>query len=108
MLKIDMEYKKDILFCRLKGKLKQRQSLKLNYYLNSVLKKRKIKYLVYNLEKLKDIDLKGIDALLISKVEINKNCGKIFTCKGNDNILAKIKQLKIPNLTCERKAYGEI
>lgn len=106
MLKMDLEYKKNILFCRLKGKLNSKNSYKLNYYLTPILKKHSIKYLVYNLEKLKDIDAYGIDAIITSKWEIKKNKGKIIMCKGKPQVTDKIKRLKIPNLSCERKAYA--
>lgn len=48
MLKMDLEFNKGILFVRLKGKLLRKNSYKINNYLNPVLKKHKIKYLVYN------------------------------------------------------------
>ena len=101
MLKMDLEYKKEILFCRLTGNLNQKNSYKLNDYLTPVVKKHGIKYLVYNLAGLKDID-----AIINSKWEIKKNKGKLIICKGKPNILEKLKRLRIPSVTCERRAYS--
>ena len=87
MLKMDLEYKKDILFCRLQGILNRKNSYKLNTYLLPVLRKHGIKYLVYNLANLNDIDAHGLDALINSKCEIKKNKGKLIICKNSQYIL---------------------
>ena len=108
MLKLDLEYKKEILICRLKGILNKKNSYKLDCYINPILRKHNIKYLVYNLDGLKDIDEKGIDAFLTSKWTIKENKGKIAFCKGKPNILEKIKKLRIPNYSCERKVNNSI
>ena len=49
MLRMDMEYKHKILFCRLNGDLKRKNCYKLNNYLNPVIAKHKIKMLIINL-----------------------------------------------------------
>ena len=50
MFKLELEYKNGILFARLKGILNRKNSYKINNYLNPVIKKHEIKYLVYNFE----------------------------------------------------------
>ena len=67
MLKMDLEFNQGILFVRLRGKLNRKTTYKINNYLNPVLNKHKIKYVVYNMYFLEDIDNHGIDALLNSK-----------------------------------------
>ena len=59
MFKLELEYKNGILFARLKGILNRKNSYKINNYLNPVIKKHEIKYLVYNFEDLEMID-KGV------------------------------------------------
>ena len=39
MLKLDLEYKKEILICRLKGILNKKNSYKLDCYINPILRK---------------------------------------------------------------------
>ena len=48
MFKLELEYKDEILFARLKGILDRKASYKINNYLNPVIKKHEIKNLVYN------------------------------------------------------------
>ena len=86
MLKMDIEYKNDILYVRLEGSLNERNSYKINNYLIPVLEKHNIKYLVYNLRYLDNIDLKGKDAILNSKYVMKKNNGKLLLCKGSREV----------------------
>lgn len=83
MLKMDIEYKSEVLFVRLKGELNKKSSYKINNYLNPVIKKHNIKYLIYNWNDLKGVDNAGIDAILNSKCLIKANKGKIFVCHNN-------------------------
>lgn len=108
MLKMDLEYNAGILFVRLKGILNNKNSYKINNYLNPVLKKHKIKYLVYNFFSLEAVDEAGIDALLRTKLEIKKNEGKLVFCEVRKEIYEKIKRLKITKLKDEREALQRI
>jgi len=47
MFKLELEYKDEILFARLKGILDRKASYKINNYLNPVIKKHEIKNLEY-------------------------------------------------------------
>lgn len=105
MLKMDLEYNQGILFVRLNGILNNKNSYKINNYLNPILKKHKIKYLVYNLCLLKDIDESGIDAILNTKIEIKNNKGKIVLCEVNKFINEKIKRLKVSKIKNELCAF---
>ena len=105
MLKMDLEFNRGILFVRLKGKLLRKSSYKINNYLNPVLKKHKIKYLVYNFFFLEDIDASGIDAILNTKYIIKNNKGKIRMCEINNNIKEKIKGARLARITNELAAF---
>ena len=105
MLKMDLEFNRGILFVRLKGKLLRKSSYKINNYLNPVLKKHKIKYLVYNFFFLEDVDASGIDAILNTKYIIKNNKGKIRMCEINNNIKEKIKGARLARITNELAAF---
>jgi len=59
MLKINMEFRRGILFVRLKGALTKYTYKSLEDYLISVINKHGIKYLIYNLEAVTLIDSYG-------------------------------------------------
>ena len=63
MLRINSEYVKGILFVRIEGNLNRRNSYKLKNYLIPAILKHRIKFLVYNLYNLNDIDMVGKKAL---------------------------------------------
>lgn len=104
MMKMDLEFVNGILFCRLKGKLNKKSSYKINSYLLPVLMKYKIKYLVYNLYELDEIDESGLDAILNTKCAIRTNKGKICMCEVHGNILSSVKKLRIKRTETERTA----
>ena len=102
---MDLEYNKGILFVRLKGNLNRKSSYKLNNYLLPVLLKHKIKYLVYNLYELKEVDEAGIDAMLNTKCAIKSNKGKICLCEVSKELKRLIKRLRIKSVADERKVF---
>ena len=104
MLKMDLEFNQGILFIRLRGKLLHKNSYKINNYLNPVLKKHKIKYIIYNFFFLEDIDSSGIDAILNTKYIVKNNKGKIRMCKINQNIKEKIKKVRLTRIADEQSA----
>lgn len=95
MLKVDMEYEKGILYVRLNGVLDRKACYKINNYIVPVVLKHKIKYLVFNLFLLKDIDEAGLDSLLNTKCAIRSNKGKICLCEVSDEMKIKIKRLRM-------------
>lgn len=95
MLKVDMEYDKGILYVRLSGVLDRKVSYKINNYIVPTVLKHKIKYLVFNLLELQDIDGSGMDSLLNTKCAIRTNRGKICLCEVSDEIREKIKRLRM-------------
>ena len=95
MLKVDMEYEKGILYVRLKGILDRKNCYKINNYIVPVVLKHKIRYLVFNLFELRDIDESGLDSLLNTKCAIRTNKGKICLCEVSDDVREKIKRLRM-------------
>lgn len=95
MLKVDMEYEKGILYVRLNGVLDRKVCYKINNYIVPVVLKHKVKYLVFNLFNLKDIDESGMDSLLNVKCAIRANKGKICLCDVSDEVRIKIKRLRM-------------
>ena len=104
MLKMDLEYVEGILFVRLNGTLNNKTGSKISNYLTPILKKHKIKFLVYNLEHIKSIDETGTDAILSTKCTIKRNKGKIYFCKVNINHFAILKRLHIRMISSEKTA----
>ena len=108
MLKMDLEYESGILFLRFNGKLVRRTNYKINNYIVPVINKHKLKYIIYNLKDLKEIDESGIDAILNTKCAIRKNKGKIILCEVSDDLVNKIKRLKIQIESCEKTALKKL
>lgn len=91
MLKINMEFRKGVLFIRLKGDLTKYTVNSLNKYIIPVINKNGIKYIVYNLGAITIIDNYGKESLLrgIEAVRLNEGDGLI--CNTNINITSDIK-----------------
>ena len=102
LLKFDIEYSDEILYIRLHGKLIKKAYLKINNYIIPAIKKHNIKYIIYNLENLYDIDEAGVDALLKTKLLVKNNGGRIIACGCSNEVLEKIKRLKIKVVETER------
>jgi anti-anti-sigma factor len=105
---MDLEYNKGILFARLRGDLSRKGSYKLNNYLVPVILKHKIKYLVYNLFDVTNIDESGLDAILNTKCAIRANKGKIYLCEVPDSLNKNIRKLRIKETTSELTALDLI
>lgn len=106
MLKMELEYDQGILFVRLKGDLNRKTSYKINNYLNPVIKKHRIKCLVYNCNNLNYIDATGIDAIINSKYLIKNNKGKIWVCAISGGIKQIFKYMRIPSIVNESVVYN--
>jgi anti-anti-sigma factor len=105
---MDLEYNKGILFARLRGDLSRKGSYKLNNYLVPVILKHKIKFLVYNLFELNNIDEAGLDALLNTKCAIKANKGKIYLCEVPESLNKNIRKLRIKETSNELTALDLI
>lgn len=102
MFKMEFEYIDGILLVKLKGILDRRQSYKINNYLNPIIKKHSIKYLIYNATNLKGIDNAGIDALINSKCYIKNNKGIVKVYGLNDKLKKIFKTIRISTISENR------
>lgn len=101
MLNINMEFRKGILFVRLDGELTKKTVAIINKEVISKILKGGINNVVYNLENLKVIDLKGIHALLYT-YELNKNNhGTTSICGINANVEKIIRKSRMLNYVNE-------
>lgn len=105
MLKINLEFRKGILFVRLKGALTKYTYKSLDNYLIPVINNNGIRYLVYNLEGVTIVDNYG-EASLKKGVDAAKlNCGEGGLCHAGrylknefrifENELAALTKLQI-------------
>lgn len=105
---MNMEYNRGILFVRLDGALNRNTTYKINNYLVPVLLKHKIRYLVFNLYNLSDMDEDGIDAILNTKCAIKQNKGIILLCEVNKMLNKRVSKLKIKKTESELTAFKVI
>lgn len=97
MLSIITEYRKGILFVRLKGSLNinTREILKKN--VTDLVNKYGITNLVINLKEVKEIDLNGISEMFNNYLVIHKYAGKSFLCGLNPSIDKTVRNSYILN-----------
>ncbi len=86
MLTIEKEFKKGILFVRLKGELTKETVSLLHEEVTKVVRKIKIHNVVFNISKLTKIDLFGVKALLCNYNLCRNNNGISMLCGNNSNI----------------------
>lgn len=101
MLNVGTEFRKGILFVRLKGDLNKNTIYKLNKRVTSVVKESGIRNIVFNFEKLKSIDIKGINTIFYNYELCKKNKGKSLFCGNNDKIRKKLKSSRLINYVYE-------
>ena len=82
MLKINLEYRKGILFIRLKGELTKYTYPTLLNYITPLINEKGIKYLVINLDYIKLIDKVGKNTLKTILLEAKKNHGCGIICNS--------------------------
>ncbi len=87
MLEINMEFRKGILFIRLSGILDRTTIHKLNSEVTELVKDNGIKNIVFNIDGLKSIDLKGINSLLYNYELSRMNDGKAMLCGVNNSLV---------------------
>lgn len=101
MLTINTEYRKGIMFVRLRGELTKDTVKKLDKKVTSKVEGCGICNLVFNVRELKNIDYKGINKLLYNYELCKKNKGKILICGNNFNISSKLKKSRVLNYIYE-------
>lgn len=87
VLDITMEFRKGILFIRLTGVLNKTTISKLNSEVTELIKDNGIKNVVFNVDGLTSIDLKGINSLLYNYELSKMNDGKAMLCGINNSLV---------------------
>lgn len=102
MLKIEMEFKKGILFVRLEGSLNKRNIEKFNNEVIPVVLKHGLKYVVINLDKVNAIDTNGIESLMELNEIVSEFDGKTTLCSlTNSNVKMSLRESDYNNLFYE-------
>ena len=101
MLTVGTEFRKGILFVRLKGDLNKENVDKLNKRVTSVVKDSGIRNIVFNFSNLKSIDIKGINTILYNYELCRNNKGRSLMCGNNDNNRKKLKKTRLINYIYE-------
>ena len=103
MLNVGTEFRKGILFVRLKGHLNKDTINKLNKKVTNVVKEGGIRNIVFNFTNLKSIDIKGINSIFYNYELCKNNEGMSMFCGNNDNIRNKLKRSRLVNYVYEIK-----
>lgn len=101
MLNIKTIYINEILFVRLKGILNKETVHKLNKKVTNLVLENEISNVVFNFTNLKEIDMKGINAIFYNYELCKRNNGISFICGNNDNIKNKLKKSRLINYLYE-------
>ena len=103
MLNVGTEFRKGILFVRLKGHLNKDTIYKLNKRVTKLVKDNGIRNIVFNFSNLKSIDIKGINTIFYNYELCKNNDGRSLMCGNNDNIRNKLKKSRLINYIYETK-----
>lgn len=96
MLDINFEFRKGVLFIRLKGELTKKNIKKLDEEVTTLIRDNGIRNVVFNVSKLDKIDLKGISRLFYNYELCKKNRGiSLLCCINNNDIMKKIKNTRL-------------
>lgn len=101
MLKINLEYKRGILFIRLKGNLNETTAPRFRDYCLPIIHDYKIKYMVYNLNNLINLDSVGKEVIKESSKYIKNNRGQVLLINSKkhpldlDNISSELVALEL-------------
>lgn len=101
MLNVGTEFRKGILFVRLKGHLNKNTIYKLNKRVTKIVEDNGIRNVVFNLTNLKSIDLKGINTIFYNYELCKNHNGRSLICGNNDNIRKKLKSSRLINYVYE-------
>lgn len=101
MLTITTEFRKGILFVRLKGNLNKETIYKFNKKVINIIKENGIRNVVFNFSNLKSIDMKGINTIFYSYELCKNNDGKSLMCGNNDKIRSRLKKSRLINYVLE-------
>ena len=101
MLNVGTEFRKGILFVRLRGHLNKNTISKLNKKVTRIVKQNGIRNIVFNFTNLKSIDIKGINTIFYNYELCRDNEGRSLMCGNNENIRKKLKNSRLINYVYE-------
>ena len=101
MLNVKTEFRKGILFVRLKGHLNKDTITKFEKKVTNIVKENGIRNIVFNFSDLKSIDFKGINSILYNYEICRNNNGKSLFCGSNDKIRKTLKKSRLVNYVYE-------
>ncbi len=98
MLETVLEFRKGILFVRLNGELSKQTVSVLQSEVTDMILQNGIQNVVFNMEQLKDIDMKGMSYLLYHYEICNNRKGSCYICNiTNAGVYMKLKKNRILN-----------
>ena len=96
MLDINFEFRRGVLFIRLRGVLTKKTVKKLDSDVTTLIRDNGIRNVVFNVSELSRIDLKGISRLFYNYEICKMHRGvSLLCCVDNDNIHEKIKSTRL-------------
>ena len=104
MLRINVEFRKGVLFVRLDGKIENDDYLE---FINNLIEKIGISYIVLNIENIKYVDVNSLNHIIEYNKKILKKKKHLLICDKNIN-RNKIFKDSIPNINCEIDAFSLI
>lgn len=108
MFKVDFEFRKGILFVRLKGCLTKDTYLKNRNLLINTIDNIGCKYIALNIDEIRSIDIYGINYISNFYNLVSNNCGKLVLCDKNKNISKQLFNNKIPCVVNELDLFKMI
>ncbi len=98
MLDINFEFRRGVLFIRLQGSLVKDTIKDFDSCVTTLIRDNGIRNVVFNVNGLEKIDLKGISRLFYNYELCNKNRGvSLLCCVDNENIYKRIKGTRLFN-----------
>ena len=96
MLDINFEFRRGVLFRRLRGVLTKNTIKKMDSEVTTLIRDKGIRNVVFNVSGLDKIDLKGISRLFYNYELCKRNRGvSLLCCVNNDNIHDKIRSARL-------------
>ena len=104
MLRINVEFRRGVLFVRLDGKIENNDYLE---SINNLIEKIGISYIVLNIENIKYLDVNNLNQIIKYNKKILKKNKCLLICDRNINRNKIFKNI-IPNISCEIEAFSLI
>ena len=98
MLKINTEFRKGIMFIRIKGTLNKENVNNIDY--------EEFRYVVFNIDNLLSIDSYSINYIINCNEKITKDNGKLIICESSNSIGNNLFKNRIPIIDSELKAFN--